>query len=82
MPTLTLAVPEDLKHEMESIPELNWSEIARKAIAEKVKEYLLFKAIVAKSKLTEKDALKLGEKVNESLYKEYKKRFEALNSGK
>ena len=82
MPTLTLAVPEDLKREMDSIPELNWSEIARRAIVEKVKEYLLFKTIVAKSKLTEKDALRLGKKVNESLYKEYKKKFEALKLGK
>jgi len=80
MPTLTLAVPEDLKNEMDSIPELNWSEIARKAISEKVAEYLLFKSIVSKSKLTEKDALKLGGKVNESLYKKYKKQFEKLKN--
>ena len=75
MPTLTLAIPEDLKQEMDSLPEINWSEIARRAIAEKVAEYMLFKSIVAKSKLTEKDALELGRKVNEGLHKRYKKLY-------
>ena len=78
MPTLTLAIPEDLKEEMDSLSEFNWSEIAREAISKKVAEYKLFKSIVAKSKLTEKDALELGKKINESLYKEYKKRYKEL----
>ena len=75
MPTLTLAVPADLKSAMDSLPELNWSEVARKAIAQKVAEYRLFKSIVAKSKLTEKDALEIGSKINEEMYREYKKRL-------
>ncbi len=75
MPTLTLAVTEDLKQEMELLPELNWSEIAREAISEKVAEYKLFKSIVAKSKLTQKDALEIGKKINEGLSEEYKKRL-------
>mgnify|MGYP001211381559 FL=1 len=79
MPTLTLAVPKDLKAEMDSMLELNWSEIARTAISKKVTEYKLFKSIVAKSKLTEKDALDLGKKVNEGLYKAYKKKLRELN---
>lgn len=78
MPTLTLAVPADLKEEMESMPELNWSEIARKAISEKLAEYKLFKSIVAKSKLTEKDALELGRKANKSLHRKYKKLYSEL----
>ena len=75
MPTLTLAVPAELKAEMDSMPELNWSEIARKAISERVTEYKLFKSIVAKSKLTVKDALEIGGKINEEMYHEYKKRL-------
>ena len=73
MPTLTLAIPKELKSEMESLPELNWSEIARKAISEKVAEYKMFKSIVAKSKLTEKGALQLAREVNSSMYKKLKK---------
>ncbi|HLD42110.1 MAG TPA: hypothetical protein VJB06_03670 [archaeon] len=76
MPTLTLAIPQDMKEEMETLPEINWSEIAREAIMQKITEYRIFKAVVAKSKLTQKDALDIGRKVNESLYKEYKKRSE------
>jgi len=75
MPTLTLAIPQDLKNEMESLPELNWSEIAREAISEKVNEYKLFKSIVAKSKLTQNDALSMGKKVNEEMYLAYKNKL-------
>lgn len=78
MPTLTLAIPTELKEEMSSLPELNWSEIARKAIVEKIKEYKTFKKIVAKSKLTQKDALELGKKVNEGLYKSYEKKLKEV----
>jgi hypothetical protein len=74
MPTLTLAIPEDLKQEMDSLPELNWSEVARKAIREKAAEYKLFKSIAAKSKLSGKDALEISTKINESLSKAYQKR--------
>jgi len=73
MPTLTLAVPKELKSEMDSLPELNWSEIARRAISKEIKEYKLFKSIVSKSKLTEKDALKLAKEVNAGMYKKLKK---------
>ena len=75
MPTLTLAVPKELKSEMDSLPELNWSEIARRAISKEIKEYKLFKLIVSKSKLTEKDALELGRKVNKSLHERYEKLY-------
>ena len=78
MVSITLAVPEELKKEMDVHPEMNWSEIARKAISEKAAEFAVFKSIVAKSKLSENGALELGKKVNEGLYKKYKKKFEEL----
>lgn len=78
MPTLTLAIPKDLKAKMDKLPEINWSEIARKAISEKIIEYSLFKSIVAKSKFSEKDAKEIGTKINDSLYKAYKKRYAEL----
>ncbi len=79
MPTLTLAIPGELKKEMNDLPELNWSEIAREAIIEKIREYKIFKSIVAKSKLTQKDALELGKKVNEGLYKSYERKLKEIN---
>lgn len=73
MPTITLAVPEELKKDMDEAKEINWSEVARAAIREKITQLKLFKAITSKSKLTEKDALELGKKINKALHKRYKR---------
>jgi hypothetical protein len=78
MPTITLSVPEDLKKEMDKSKFINWSEVAREAMREKVSELALFKSIVAKSKLSEKDALDIGNKISKSLHEKYKKRFAGL----
>ncbi len=73
MPTITLSVPEELKTEMDKSKDINWSAVAREAIKTKVNQLKLFNAIVAKSTLTEKDALELGRKVNKSMHERYKK---------
>ncbi|MFH1072558.1 MAG: hypothetical protein V1743_03975 [Nanoarchaeota archaeon] len=72
MPTITLSVPEELKKEMDSTKEINWSAVAREAIKEKVSQLKILKAIANKSKLTEKDALELGRKINKSLHERYR----------
>lgn len=74
MPTITLSVPEDLKQDMDESKDINWSEVAREAIRNKIVQLKILKSITSKSKLTEKDALELGRKINESLYKRYKNR--------
>ena len=71
MPTITLSIPEDLKHEMDEERDINWSEVARAAIKTKMSQLKILKAISAKSKLTEKDALELGRKINKSLHERY-----------
>ncbi|MBS3142055.1 hypothetical protein J4464_01570 [Candidatus Woesearchaeota archaeon] len=73
MPTITLSVPEDLKRGMDESKEINWSEVARTAIRSKVSQLKILKTISAKSKLTEKDALELGRKINESLHRDLAK---------
>ena len=73
MPTITLSVPEELKQDMEASPDINWSAVAREAIREKVEQLRILKSITAKSKLTEKDALALGRKINKSLHERYKR---------
>ena len=75
MPTITLSVPEDLKREMDKSKEINWSEVARVAIREKVTQLSILKLIASKSKLTEKDALEIGKKINKSLHERYKKEY-------
>jgi len=69
MPTITLSVPEDLKKDMDESKEINWSEVARTAIRSKVAQLKILKTIASKSKLTEKEALELGRKINESMHK-------------
>ncbi len=68
MATLTLAIPEELKRDLEQSPRINWSEVARNAIQQRVAQLKIVKAIAAKSKLTEEDALEIGRKINKSLH--------------
>ncbi len=72
MVSMTLAVPEELKREMDRHPELNWSEVARQAIREKVIMLHKMDALLSKSKLSEEDTLRLGKKINKKLAKRYK----------
>lgn len=71
MVSVTLSVPEELKVEMDHHPEMNWSEVARQAIKEKIAVLKKMDLLLSKSKLTEKDALELGRKVNRGLAKKY-----------
>jgi hypothetical protein len=71
MPTITLAVPKELKKEMDGVAEINWSEVARTAIKNKLNQLKLLKEITEKSTFTEKDALELGRKINKSLHQRY-----------
>jgi len=68
MAVITLSMPEDLKREMDSLKEMNWSAVARAAIIAKIEELKLLKDITSKSKLSERDALELGRKINKSLH--------------
>jgi len=64
MVTMTLAVPNELRHKMESFPEINWSEVARQAFNQKISDLEFLKEFKSKSTFTEEDALKLGAKVS------------------
>ena len=77
MPTITLSVPEDLKQEMDEFKEMNWSEVARAAIRERVAQLAILKSITAKSKLTEKDALEIGRKIRKGIHERSVKRHGA-----
>ena len=65
MPTITLSVPSDLKQEMDKSKFINWSEVAREAIRERVAQLAVLNAIAVKSKLTEKDALEINDSNSE-----------------
>ena len=75
MPNLTLSIPEELKHNLDSLSEINWSESVRQFLAEKVKRALLLNKLdklLENSKLTEEDCLRLGNEVKERVWKRYK----------
>src|SRR3989338_961236 len=78
MPNITLSVPEDMKQKMDESKFINWSEVAREAIRERLAELALFKSIVAKSTLTEKDAIEIGNKISKSMHEKYKKKYSGL----
>ena len=74
MANLTLAVPKEMKSEMDAFPEINWSEVARQAIAQKLRDLKFLKKLRSESELTEDDAISLGRKVNKALAKRYRER--------
>ena len=73
MVSLTLSIPEDLKREMEKLPEINWSVIAREAIRQRIMILKRIKEFSKDSELTEEDAVRIGRKINEGLAKRYNK---------
>lgn len=73
MVSITLAVDTKLKSEMDLHPEMNWSEVARQAIREKIIFLKEMEKVLENSKMTGKDAIMLGRKVNKALAERYKK---------
>lgn len=74
MVNMTLAVPKELKEEMDDFPEINWSEVARIAIKRKIEALRILREFSSESELTEEEALELGRKVNKALRKRYSER--------
>ena len=72
MVSITLSVPEEMKHEMDSFQDINWSAVARQAIKNRLIMIERFKEFTKDSTLTEAEALKLGRKVSENAMKRHK----------
>ena len=71
MTNMTFAVPEELMSVMKRHKEIKWSEVAREAIAGKAEELKLMDQLVSKSKLTEKDAMEIANKIKEGIAKRH-----------
>ncbi|MBS3149528.1 hypothetical protein J4455_02425 [Candidatus Woesearchaeota archaeon] len=71
MTNVTLAVPEDLHKIMQKHKDIKWSEVARQAIWEKARKLELMDKLLAKSTLTEEDALKIGRKIKHGIAKKH-----------
>lgn len=72
MVNITLAIPEDIKREMERFPEINWSVIAREAIKRRISMLRKFREFTKNSELTEEDAIELGRKLKKGRFEELK----------
>ena len=56
---------------MDCMEEVNWSAVARRSFEEKIKQIKLLNDITSRSKLTEKDALEIGKKINKAVSKKF-----------
>lgn len=72
MVNITLAIPEDVKKEMENFPEINWSEIARAAIKKRITLLQEIRKITKDSELNEKDVIELGKSLKKGRFKKLK----------
>ena len=68
---MTLSIPEDLHKKMKKFNEIRWSEIARKAIEKRINDLEVMEKIVSKSKLTEKDAKEISDKIKMGIAKRH-----------
>ncbi|TFG01815.1 MAG: hypothetical protein EU542_06320 [Promethearchaeota archaeon] len=72
MTNITLSIPPELKKEMEKFPEINWSEVARTSIKQKIVELNFLKELTLESEITPEEAVQMGREVNLLLAKRYK----------
>ncbi len=68
MGNMTLAIPDELLKRMKTMSEIRWSEIARKAIEERVNDLEVMNKIASKSKLTMKDVDEFSKKIKRTAH--------------
>lgn len=64
MPSITVNVDDELKDRMERHPEINWSEVTRQAIQEKVEALEVMEELTSESELTESDVTEIADRIN------------------
>jgi hypothetical protein len=63
MANMTLSIPDDVHNEMRAFTEVRWSEVARKAIIDKLETLKLAESLAKKSKLTKADVKEFSNKM-------------------
>ena len=71
MGNITLSLPDNIHKQMKHFSEVRWSEVARKAILEKLELLQLAEKLVQNSKLTEEDVKAFNKKVKSSANKRF-----------
>lgn len=73
MPNITLSIPDELQMVVKKHTEINWSEIARRAMWEQARRVELMEKLVAKSKFSEKDVEEIDHLIKKSLHRRYRR---------
>ncbi len=68
---MTLSIPKELHQKMKEMSEIKWSEVARRAIEQRVEDLEVMNKIVSKSKLTKKDAEEIGKKIKKRMAEKF-----------
>lgn len=71
MTNMTLSVSPELQKRMKRHTELKWSDIARRAFEKKLEEIEFVEKVLAKSRMTEEDAERIGEKIKHGIAKRH-----------
>lgn len=66
MGNITLSIPDDLHEKMKRLSEVRWSEIARKAIEQRINDLETLNRLASKSKMTDKDIEEISKKIKRS----------------
>jgi len=74
MTNVSVSVNDDIRQKMLQFGFVNWSEVARQAFARKITELEVMEKFTSDSEMTEKDALRLGAKVNAGLARRLSKK--------
>jgi hypothetical protein len=67
MTNLTLSVSEELSQKMRKFPKVKWSVVAREAIEKEIEKLEVLDKLLGKSRLTEKDAERIGHKIKHEM---------------
>ena len=76
MTSLTLAITEELRRKMKEHKYINWSEVARAAIIDKMRLLEKMDKLLSKSGLAEKDTIKYGHMIKKRQWSKTKKLVE------
>ena len=71
MPNITLSLPEELHKKMKKMSDVRGSEIARRAIEERINDLEVMNRITSKSKLTKKDVEEISKKIKSRTAKRF-----------
>ncbi len=71
MTTITLAIPSEMKKEMEHFKDINWSEVARAAFKRKLDDLKFLRDFTSDSEISPDDAERIGRDISAKLGERY-----------